>query len=120
MAVADRDPEPYLGLPNHWEASMRRNMSVSVGSLLLAATVVSCAQRPADSAPLSDADVTAIRGVFSRVVETLRAQDWDAFIATFDDQVVFHPANNAPLHGKDELRAWIPRPRAAARTRRSS
>jgi ketosteroid isomerase-like protein len=68
---------------------------------------ISCAQSPAESAPLTDADVTAIRGVFSRVVETLRAQDWDAFIATFHDDVVFHPANNPPVRGKNELRTWI-------------
>jgi uncharacterized protein (TIGR02246 family) len=92
---------------NHKEASMRRSVAFPAGSLLLAAMVISCAQPAAESAPLTEADVTAIRGVFSRVVETLRAHDWDAFIATFDEDVVFHPANNPPLRGKDELRTWI-------------
>lgn len=86
---------------------MRCSVALSVRSLLLAATVISCARPAAEPAALTDADVTAIRGVFSRVVETLRAKDWDAFIATFDDNVVFQPANGPALRGKDELRTWI-------------
>lgn len=86
---------------------MRSSVAIPTGPLFLAAAVISCARPPAEPAPLSDADVTEIRGVFSQVVETLRAQEWEAFLATFDDDVVFHPANNPPLSGKDELRAWI-------------
>jgi uncharacterized protein (TIGR02246 family) len=86
---------------------MRRSAALPAVSLFLANLVVSCTQPAAEPAALTDADATAVRGVFTRVVETLRARDFDGFLATFDDDIVFHPANNAPLHGKEELRTWI-------------
>jgi uncharacterized protein (TIGR02246 family) len=86
---------------------MRRSAVFPIASFLLAGMVMSCAQPAAEPAELTDADVTAVRGVFTTTVEALRARNWDGFLATFDDDVVFHPANGAALHGKDALRTWI-------------
>jgi len=75
-----------------------------VGLMVLA--VGACAQPAATPTALTEEDRAAITALFATVVNTIRASDWDAFVATFDDNVVFHPANNPPLHGKEALKAW--------------
>jgi uncharacterized protein (TIGR02246 family) len=74
--------------------------------LLLPLVVAACQQPAATSSELSEEDKTAIRGVFSTVVSTIRAADWDAFAATFADDAVFQPANSTALHGRDAIKEW--------------
>ena len=76
--------------------------------LVLALLVMTACQQPdATPAALTEEDQNAIREVFATVVRTLRAGDFDAFVATFADDAVFHPANAAALHGRDAIKAWI-------------
>lgn len=77
------------------------------GWLLLPLVVAACQQSAATSSELSEEDKTAIRGVFTSVVNSIRAADWDAFTATFADDAVFHPANSPALHGRDAIKQWV-------------
>jgi ketosteroid isomerase-like protein len=88
---------------------MRRSKTSVAGwavAVLLAAGCQQPAPAPAAPAALTEEDKTAIMNVFQTVVQAVRASDWDAFLATFDDNVVFQPANAATLRGKESLRAW--------------
>jgi uncharacterized protein (TIGR02246 family) len=86
---------------------MRRSNTRAAGSLLSVLLVLGCQQPAAQSAELTEEDKTEIRGLFTTVVNTLRARDWDGFLATFADDVVFHPANSPALQGKDALKTWV-------------
>lgn len=85
---------------------MRRSNRRVVWVALLPLCIVACNQPSEPTAGLSEADKTAIEAVFANVVTALRASDWDAFLATFAEDVVFHPANAPALHGKEELKNW--------------
>ena len=88
---------------------MRRSKRSVAGlamAILLAAGCQQPAPVPAAPAGLTEEDKTAITAVFQNVVQLVRAQNWDGFVATFDDDVVFMPANGPVLRGKDALKAW--------------
>ena len=95
---------------------MRRGSRKVRWVVLLSLYVVGCQAASEPEGSLSEPDKEAIRGVFSNVVTALRAQDWDAFTATFAEDVVFHPANAPALHGREELKNWVsqgPKPTSA-------
>lgn len=95
---------------------MRRSNGSAARCAVVLLAITGCQRPTAAPAALSEEDKTAIRGVFSTALTTLRGSDWDGFLATFDDNVVFQPANAGALHGKDALRAWVstgPKPTSA-------
>jgi uncharacterized protein (TIGR02246 family) len=75
--------------------------------VLLSVNVVACQAASEPEGSLSEPDKEAIRAVFSKVVTTLRARDFDAFANTFAEDVVFHPANAPALHGREEVKNWV-------------
>ena len=88
---------------------MRRSQSSVAGLAMVVLLAVGCQQpAPAPAAPaaLTEADKTAIAGIFQNVVQLIRAQNWDGFVATFDENVVFMPANGPVVRGRDALKAW--------------
>ena len=88
---------------------MRRSQSSVAGLAMVVLLAVGCQQpAPAPAAPaaLTEEDRTAITGLFQGVVQAIRASNWDAFVAEFDDDIVFQPANGPMLRGRDAVKAW--------------
>jgi uncharacterized protein (TIGR02246 family) len=95
---------------------MRRHLRKVVWAALLPLCIASCNQPSETTTGLSAADRTAIEAVFTNIVAALRAGDWDAFTATFAEDVVFQPDNSPALHGREEVKNWVssgPKPTSA-------
>lgn len=75
--------------------------------LLLPLLIAGCQQRVATTTTLADEDRAAVEQVFVTVAEAIRGQDWDAFLATFADDAVFHPADAPALEGKPAIEEWV-------------
>ena len=54
-----------------------------------------------------DADTTAIKTVIEHVAEAWKAGDWNALAGLYTDDTIWMPPGEAPLRGKDALRAWV-------------
>lgn len=88
---------------------MRRSKRSVAGlamAIFLAAGCQQPAPAPAAPAALTEEDKTAITSLFQGVVQAIRAANWDAFVAQFDDDIVFQPANAPTLRGRDAIKAW--------------
>jgi ketosteroid isomerase-like protein len=88
---------------------MQRSKTSVAGWALVALLSAGCQQpAPAPAAPaaLTEEDRTAITGQFQAVAQAVRAANWDAFVAQFDDDIVFQPANGPTLRGREAVKAW--------------
>ena len=54
-----------------------------------------------------DADTTAIKTVIEHVGEAWKAGDWNTLAGLYTDDTIWMPPGEAPLRGKDALRAWV-------------
>ncbi len=85
---------------------MMRKLTVSnctiAGAMLL---LIGCetGRREADI----NADTTAIKTVIEHVGEAWKAGDWNTLAGFYTDDTIWMPPGEAPLHGKDALRAWV-------------
>ncbi|HEX6250824.1 MAG TPA: SgcJ/EcaC family oxidoreductase [Gemmatimonadaceae bacterium] len=83
-------------------------MKWSAGSWLLVPLLIAgCQQRVATTTTLADEDLAAVEQLFASVADAIRGQDWDAFLATFADDAVFHPVDSPALEGKAAIEEWV-------------
>ncbi len=54
-----------------------------------------------------NADTTAIKTVIEHVAEAWKAGDWNALAGFYTDDTIWMPPGEAPIRGKDALRAWV-------------
>ncbi len=54
-----------------------------------------------------DADIAAIKTVSKQAAEAWKARDWNTFAGFYTDDTIWMPPGDAPLRGKDALRAWL-------------
>ncbi len=54
-----------------------------------------------------NADTTAIKTVIEHVGEAWKAGDWNTLAGFYTDDTIWMPPGEAPLRGKDALRAWV-------------
>ena len=80
--------------------------SVLLAALALALASTACQPAAQEAGPLSDADVSAIRGVVDAFGEALLAGDWDATGALFTEDVVFM-VPDVPELGRAAWRAMV-------------
>ena len=57
--------------------------------------------------PDINADAAAIRTVIEHVAEAWKAGDWNTLAGFYTDDTIWMPPGEAPLRGKDALRAWV-------------
>jgi len=56
---------------------------------------------------LSEQDVAAIRGISAIHEKTHLARDWDGWLATCTEDVVFMPPDSPKIEGRSAVRAWM-------------
>ena len=71
---------------------------------MLGCAVLACQPAPA---PLSEADVTAIRAATARFVENGLARRDSANAAEYSEDAVFMPPNQPAVEGRAAIRAWL-------------
>ncbi len=54
-----------------------------------------------------NADTAAIKTVSKKSDEAWMAGDWNTFAGFYTDDTIWMPPGEAPLRGKDALRAWV-------------
>jgi len=77
-----------------------------LAALALALTSMACQPPAQEAGPLSDEDVSAIRGVVDALREAQLAGDWDAVVALYAEDVVFMLPGQ-PEFGKAAMRAMV-------------
>jgi ketosteroid isomerase-like protein len=83
-----------------------RTAVLGAAAAIVLAACVSNSVPPASQAGLSDADRASLQALTDSVVSSIRARNWDAFVSTFSEDVVFMPPNHPALRGRAALRAW--------------
>lgn len=58
-------------------------------------------------AEFTEQDAAALRAMVDTHTQALLDHDADAFLATCDEDIVFFPPEEAPLHGKAACRAFL-------------
>jgi uncharacterized protein (TIGR02246 family) len=56
---------------------------------------------------LSEADLTAIRGVIEQDAAAVRRSDWDAAAHLFTADAIRFPPHSAPIRGRAAMLAWL-------------
>ena len=56
---------------------------------------------------LTDQDIEAIRGITATQGKYHLAGDWDAWLATCTEDVVFMPPDNPKIEGRSAVRSWL-------------
>ena len=80
--------------------------SVLLTALALALVSTACQPAAEEAGPLSDADVSAIRGVVDAIREADLAGDWDAVVALYAEDAVFMMPDQ-PEFGRAAWRAGL-------------
>jgi uncharacterized protein (TIGR02246 family) len=85
---------------------MRRKLTVSNCTIAAAILLLIGCESDRREADIN-ADTTAIKTVIEHVAEAWKAGDWDTFAEFYTDDTIWMPPGEAPLRGKDALRAWV-------------